>query len=231
VISPYVLIEILDLSDAQERRLIEAYDVCRIVMERLRIYPATDAEQQEAADIDELDTGWPRMTLPMVLDVVSAGIQVSDSTTDDYSPRSREFKDQKDVVLAVLRQRKPEKDSRSWKAIAKRLWRMHKAGVFSGNVNDWLNPDLMLEPGGISIVDLSDMEAPYLRNLVIAQVLRLLQARQDEVYRQGEADQRNARNVAPPVRLNIFIEEAHEFLSAERIKQMPNLFDQVARIA
>jgi uncharacterized protein len=84
---------------------------------------------------------------------------------------------------------------------------MHKAGVFSGNVNDWLNPDLMLEPGGISIVDLSDMEAPYLRNLVIAQVLRLLQARQDEMYRQGEADQRNARNVAPPVRLNIFIEE------------------------
>jgi hypothetical protein len=34
-----------------------------------------------------------------------------------------------------------------------------------------------------------------------------------------------------PVRLNIFIEEAHGFLSAERIKQMPNLFDQVARIA
>jgi uncharacterized protein len=33
------------------------------------------------------------------------------------------------------------------------------------------------------------------------------------------------------VRVNIFIEEAHEFLSAQRIKQMPNLFDQVARIA
>jgi len=31
--------------------------------------------------------------------------------------------------------------------------------------------------------------------------------------------------------VNIFIEEAHEFLSAQRIKQMPNLFDQVARIA
>ena len=31
--------------------------------------------------------------------------------------------------------------------------------------------------------------------------------------------------------MNIFIEEAHEFLSAERIKQMPNLFEQVARIA
>jgi DNA helicase HerA-like ATPase len=230
-ISPYVLVEILDLSEAQERRLIDAYDVCRLVMERLRIYPATDSEQQEAADIDELDTGWPRMTLPMVLDVVSAGIHVADGSTDDYSPRSREFKEQKDVVLAVLKQRKPEKDSRSWKAIAKRLWRMHKAGVFSANQSDLLNPNLMLEPGGIAIVDLSDMEAPYLRNLVIAQVLRVLQARQDEMYRQGEVEQRKGRNVVPPVRLNIFIEEAHEFLSVERIKQMPNLFDQVARIA
>jgi DNA helicase HerA-like ATPase len=29
----------------------------------------------------------------------------------------------------------------------------------------------------------------------------------------------------------VFIEEAHEFLSAQRIKVMPNLFDQVATIA
>src|SRR5690554_3194594 len=32
-------------------------------------------------------------------------------------------------------------------------------------------------------------------------------------------------------RVNIFIEEAHEFLSVDRIRQMPNLFEQVARIA
>ena len=35
----------------------------------------------------------------------------------------------------------------------------------------------------------------------------------------------------PLVPVNIFIEEAHEFLSDQRIKQMPNLFEQVARIA
>jgi DNA helicase HerA-like ATPase len=89
----------------------------------------------------------------------------------------------------------------------------------------------MLEQGRISVVDLSDMDAPYLRNVVIAQVLRMLQTRQDEMYRQREVSERAGRPVAAPARLNIFIEEAHEFLSAERIKQMPNLFDQVARIA
>lgn len=89
----------------------------------------------------------------------------------------------------------------------------------------------MLDPRRISIVDLSDMDAPYLRNLVIAQMLRLLQEQQDEHYRLFEAAQRNGTPPRPPTRANIFIEEAHEFVSAERIKQMPNLFDQVARIA
>lgn len=230
-LSPFVLMEILDLSDAQERRWLDAYEVCRVVMERLRIYPSSDDEQRDAADIDELETGWPRMSLRMMLDIVDAAIRIADKTTDDYVPRSPEFTGQKDQILSILNQRQLEKDSRSWKAIAKRLWRMHKAGVFSVNGQELLDPGLLMEPGRISIVDLSDMDAPYLRNLVIAQVLRMLQARQDEMYRDREAAVRRGHQVGAQTRLNIFIEEAHEFLSAERIKQMPNLFDQVARIA
>jgi histidinol-phosphate/aromatic aminotransferase/cobyric acid decarboxylase-like protein len=41
-------------------------------MERARIYPANPEEQQQAAEIDELESGWPRMTLLMMIDVVSA---------------------------------------------------------------------------------------------------------------------------------------------------------------
>lgn len=230
-ISPFVLIEIMDLSPAQERRFQDAYEACRVVMERARIYPSNSDEQQEAAEIDELDTGWPRMTLPMILDVVAAGIHYSDDTLDDYNPRAPQFKDHKELIVSTLKSRKVEKDSRSWKVIAKRLWRMHKAEVFSSKASELINPDLMLDRGRISIVDLSDMDAPYLRNVVIAQVLRMLQARQDELYRQREAKERAGHATDPTVRLNIFIEEAHEFLSAERIKQMPNLFDQVARIS
>jgi hypothetical protein len=230
-LSPYVLMEILDLSDAQERRWLDAYEACRIVMERIRIYPSTPDEQHAAAENDELETGWPRMTLRMMLDIVDAAIRITDKTTDDYAPRSPEFTGQKDQILAILGQRHLEKDSRSWKAIAKRLWRMYKAGVFSANDRDLIDPASLMEPGCISIIDLSDMDAPYLRNLVIAQVLRMLQSRQDEIYRDREVAMRRGQQVGAPLRLNIFIEEAHEFLSAERIKQMPNLFDQVARIA
>jgi DNA helicase HerA-like ATPase len=230
-LSPYVLTEILDLSEPQERRLLDAYETCRIVMERLAIFPANPAEQQLAAEIDELESGWPRMTLPMMIDVVSAAISVINKTTDDYQPRSTQFRGQKEQLLATLHQRNPEKDVRSWLAIAKRMWRMHKSGVFGTDPRELIDAREMLEPGRISIVDLSDMDAPYLRNLVIAHMLRMLQIQQDVQYQQFEDAHCAGQQAAAPARVSIFIEEAHEFLSAQRVKQMPNLFDQVARIA
>ena len=47
-ISIHVLMEILDLSEAQESRLIDAYDACKVAMEKARVYPVGDQEQQQA---------------------------------------------------------------------------------------------------------------------------------------------------------------------------------------
>lgn len=230
-LSPYVLAEVLDISDAQERRLLEAYDVCRITMERAKIYPSTPDEQTEALEIDELQRGWPRMTIEMMIDVIAAAIDQIEGNADNFRGRVNGFRDHEPLLVQTLTARKIEKDSRSWKAVAKRLWRMKKAGVFADTLQERINVDEMLVQGRISIVDLSDMDAPYLRNLVIAQMLRILQMRQDELYTAHEQAIRNSEVPTPLIRVNIFIEEAHEFLSAQRIKQMPNLFDQVARIA
>lgn len=229
-LSPFVLVEILGLNDAQERRFLDAYEVCRMVMEKVKIFPANPAEQQQALDVDELETGWPRMTLPMLIDVVSAAISSTQKTLDDFHPLSAELRGHREDIIAVINARNLEGSAPSWKAVAKRLWRMHKAEVFGLRPQELIDPDQLLEPGYISVVDLSDMDAPYLRNLVIAQILRLVQERQDARYKAAEQQQRSGATVAT-TKVNIFIEEAHEFLSAQRIKQMPNLFDQVARIA
>src|SRR5262249_3760133 len=61
--------------------------------------------------------------------------------------------------------------------------------------------------------------------------LRRLQSSQDARYKDWEASVRQNKKATPIVPATIFIEEAHEFLSDERIKQMPNLFEQVVRIA
>ncbi len=229
-ISPAVLVEILNLSEAQERRFNEAYEICRVVMERLQVYPSTPAEQQEALDIDELSRGWPKMTVDMIIDIVGAGMANSDKAIE-FACRSAKFRGQDDVVKQVMAARNPERDVRSWKAIAKRLWRMKKAGVFADRDDERIDIGKMIEPGLVSIIDLSDMESPYLRNLVIAQILRLLLKRQDELYTEQEEKVRAGSAAGELTRVLVFIEEAHEFLSTERIKQMPNLFDQVATIA
>jgi uncharacterized protein len=64
-----------------------------------------------------------------------------------------------------------------------------------------------------------------MNNLVIASLLRGVQKAQDEAVE--EARKREQK----PTPVMLIIEEAHEFLSTERIKEMPSLFQQVARIA
>src|SRR5207249_5742328 len=66
---------------------------------------------------------------------------------------------------------------------------------------------------------------------VIADLLRGVQDAQDEGYQRYEKLKKANGEVALPTRTLVIIEEAHEFLSAERIEKMKILFEQVARIA
>jgi DNA helicase HerA-like ATPase len=75
------------------------------------------------------------------------------------------------------------------------------------------------------VVDLSDTDSPYINNLVIADLLRGIQQAQEMAF--DDAGRR--QEAVTPV--EVVIEEAHEFLSAQRIAKMPVLFQQVARIA
>jgi uncharacterized protein len=72
---------------------------------------------------------------------------------------------------------------------------------------------------------LSDTDSTLINNLVIANILRGVQLEQDAAY---EAAAKVGKSPTP---MMIVIEEAHEFLSRERISKMENLFQQVARIA
>jgi hypothetical protein len=68
-------------------------------------------------------------------------------------------------------------------------------------------------------------------NLVISEILRGLHLRQDENYREYEEQVKAGKADAQMKKTVVIIEEAHEFLSSDRIKRMDTLFQQVARIA
>jgi hypothetical protein len=83
----------------------------------------------------------------------------------------------------------------------------------------------MTRPGQVTIIDLNDTDSPQINNLVISEILRGIRLQQEENYKNAEESGEPIRKVV------IIIEEAHEFLSTKRIRQMPIVFQQVARIA
>lgn len=259
-LSPYALAEILDMSDAQQERFLKAYDVTKLLLEDFKIFPLSEEDRRMALDVDELTTGYPRMTIQHVLDVVSAYIySLSDEGKAETKSRPRaarkragplegldaeeilaqeeaaaapahgpmlytEFKNDPGRVMSrVMAQ--SSKHEISWKALASKLHRLRRLNIFDVGTVPGVAYGSMLTPGRVSVIDLSDTDSPQLNNLVIADILRGLQETQETRYE--KANDRD-QSVTPVI---IIIEEAHEFLSASRISQMPVLFEQVARIA
>ncbi|WP_437303830.1 ATP-binding protein [Sorangium sp. So ce388] len=257
-LSPHAIAEILEMSDAQLERFIRAYDVTKLLLRDFQIFPANDAEERDAFEVDELTTGYPRMTIQHLIDVVNAYIYtisnegkaeakdeakaggrrrgvgaaleaIGAEGEADVTPASAlllhsEFK----ASPSKVRQRVAAhliKNEISWKALAGKLHRLQRLGIFDVPGTPGADYASMLTPGRVSVIDLSDTDSPQLNNLVIADLLRGLQDVQEERYRKAAA---SGEPVVPTL---IIIEEAHEFLSAQRIHQMPVLFQQVARIA
>ena len=223
-LSPYSVTELLEMPDAQQERFLKLFDATRALLRDLKFFPATRDEEDQLAALDELETGYPRMTLSHLIDV--AGVFAHAVARDEGEPPL--YND----IFAANRSRVREKvhgykssHEFSWRGLIGRLHRVNRLKIFDNPAAPPLRYAGFLEPGRVSVVDLSDTDEPQVRNLVIADLLRGVQREQEEQVRRSLAAGR------PPTPVVVVIEEAHEFLSAQRLKQMPTLFQQVARIA
>lgn len=249
-LSPYAVMEILDLSDAQRERFHKAYDIAKEVMRDVGLFPRKDHPEDErmALEIDEFERGYPRLTLGVLMDVVGACLARADSGGGTKKPRGKKGEGEDDgddlavtpysrelsnpAGVGALKKRvhaaNPPGNAISWRAVLGRLSRLKRLGVFfdeAGGPKPILYPQL-LAAGRLSVVDLSDSGYSELSNLVIADILRGVQAAQDDAYERFERGE-----AAAPPRVLVVIEEAHEFLSEERVDKQRVLFEQVARIA
>lgn len=224
-LSPYAVQEILELTDAQIERFFKAYDITKLALERIGVWPTNEDERQQLMELDELETGYPKMTLTHLYDVIKEIEAWVDK--DDTEPwlESQEMRQGRTKLQQIIRSTKPPKQIFSWRALKGKLGRVKRLKIFDSPQAPALSYRTILQPGRVSILDLGDVDSPQVRNLVIAEMLRGVQVQQEENYRTAVAEGRQ-----PPPTL-IFIEEAHEFLSAQRIKKMEVLFQQVARIA
>jgi DNA helicase HerA-like ATPase len=225
-LSPYAVAEILDLTPAQEARYFAAFDGCKQLLREFGIFPARGNRQDEerALELDESATGYPRMTLSLLIDVVEGFNHLVAKSPGDPALYNAVFKERLPQVKQRIGAVKTDSEP-SWRALKAKLWSLHRLRIFDTRDVASLNYAQMLSAGHVSIVDLSDTDSPTVNNLVIADILRGIQEQQEQNYDVA------IKSGKTPTPVMVFIEEAHEFLSAQRIKDMPVLFQQVARIA
>lgn len=235
-LSPYLVMELLELSGPQEERYLRAYDVTKRVLQDMDLSPRPGEDISSFVELDEMEEGYPRMTLDHMYDIIVACAQIVDKVEGAIKCYARDFRGREADVLAAIKKaihveggKKAEGslpgNAISWRALQGKLGRIRRLKIFDNPDAKPIDYKALTTPSQVSIIDLSDTDSPRINNLVIAELLRGIQQQQDENYTQAEKANRQ------PGRTMVVIEEAHEFLSAERIKQMPVLFQQVARIA
>ncbi len=248
-ISPYAFTEIMDLSQAQEDRLLKIYESVKALMRQRGVFPRLNTPNERADNdlllqVDEFERGWPCMTLEHLCYLVSGEINLAEGNDDEPPFTAVGFRGHWDEIKRHLFARfgggssdgeddggkkrgrggPSFGDQRSYKVLSARLARIRRLGIFDRG-GTHLNYEQMIRPGRVNIIDLSDLDNVDVRNLAIAEILRGVLERQQIVYETA------IEQTVRPLVTNVIIEEAHEFLSAKRIDRMPTLRDQLTRIA
>ena len=169
-LSPYMVCEILDLTDPQQTRYWQAYENCKTLLRELGIYPqrmmgrVEESHERRLERLDEFSEGYPGMSLAALLDVVSAFLHAVERQEGNPRLYSPEFRDSADRVMRRIKQSKAD-SAVSWRALRARLFRLMRLNVFDSRKPGVQSIDYnnLVRPGVVSIIDLSDMEAPDLQ--------------------------------------------------------------------
>lgn len=223
-ISPFAAQEILDLNEAQEERFQKALEVTIRALDELDVWDDRDRRFVKEG-LDEFDEGYPKMRLSHLYDIVRATADTLEAKggSATLALRSPEFQRDPKRLAGLLDT--SVKMVPSWRKLQGKINRIERLNIFDNRGAPEIDFGKMLRPGRVSIIDLSDTDSTLVNNLIISDLLRGVQKAQEAAYEQAV---NLGREPTPVV---IIIEEAHEFLSAQRIGKMPTLHQQVERIA
>lgn len=256
-ISPYAFAEIMDLNQAQEDRLLKVYEIAKILLRQLGVFPRSDNPQHKREDnelileIDEFDRGWPMMTLEHLCYLVSGVIGIAEGQGAQEPPFiARGFRDKWDEIkrMLILQVGGGQTDDGNVDGDSGRgrrgSWR---AEPKFGNIQSWKVVSSRINR--LRKLNIFDRDAQNLR------YDRMLQPGRVNIIDLSDLENTDVRNLAiaeilrgilvfqqrayeraqeageKPMSTNVIIEEAHEFLSAKRVAKMPTLRDQLVKIA
>lgn len=233
-LSPYSIMEILDLSEAQQQRFLKAYDYARAILKKLKIFPTNQEELKLLFELDEFERGYYKVSLSLMYDIVAS---CAKRAAKEEILKDGEFtfpskwikylsKEEQSEFLKIIPEADFKQDSvPSWRAIQGHLGLWHRLNIFDNQSAKPFNFEELTVPGRVTILDLSDTKSTKIRNLAIAELLKGLMVIQDKYNGKPDVKEADIRKVM------VIIEEAHEFLSNQRLDKMRNLYEQVASIA
>lgn len=226
-LSPYVVEEFLELSEAQSTRFWRAYEIAKRVLRETRTFPSSPEEQRQELELDPFEEGWPKLTLGLLIGVTSACLgAVQKKPTTEWELQGNSLLSRNlDILNRTIHAEQIPPDERSWKALLGKLWRLYRLKVFDQPKGADLPYDQLVRAGNVSVLDLSDVSSPVLGNMVIADVLRQLMDAQERAY--DAAVTENSK----PTPVIVIVEEAHTFLHRRRISKMEATFEQLSLIA
>lgn len=225
-LSPYAITDILGLTEAQFIRFFKAYDAAKKILKNLKIYPQQHEQEKEVLEIDEFDTGYPEITISLLTDIGGLMLDEASKGTTNSILRNKFIQDNLSIIKPIISSFVNGIDNESsWKALLGKLWQLDRTKIFDNSSHKPIPFSELIQAGQMTIIDLSDSDSTLINNIVIANLLRGIQQAQEQSYKKAIEEEKQ------PTPVSIIIEEAHEFLSKERIGKMSNLFQQVARIA
>src|SRR5207302_9552472 len=92
-LSPYLVMGMLDLNDAQQQRYQKAYDIAKRILWAMRIFPTNEEEKRQVFELDEMESGYPKMTMDDIYDVVRAcgELAAGEKELDDFAAADYRF--------------------------------------------------------------------------------------------------------------------------------------------
>ena len=158
-LSPFTVEEILDMPDAQQERFERAYDTAKLLLRDLGVFPAKSGgrvdpdEDRQALELNEFETGYPKMRLDHVLDVVQL-IHACQAKEDPAEVHllTGEFRQHSDDVIRKVKEANTRTSHvLSWRGLLGRLWRLRRLGVFDQSGAGPVDCRALLTPGSVSI--------------------------------------------------------------------------------
>src|SRR5260370_14098267 len=172
--------EVVDLREPQQQRFLKAFDVAKLALDRFKVFPANDQEKQQLLELDELESGYPKMMLAHLYDVIRL-IGAKIANEEDPYLEMPIFNQNKSQLKTLIDQAQVPQNVISWRSLMGKVGRIKRLKIFDVTEGR-LDYAEILSPGRVSIVDLSDTDSPQINNLVIAQLLRGLQYQQEQNY-------------------------------------------------